>query len=474
MVTMMMQQEITFSREAVEALAAQMQGDLIRPEDAGYDLARKVWNGMIDRYPALIARCASVADVQAALAFARDHRLPLAVRGGGHNVAGHGTCDDGLVIDLSPLNEVEVDAEARLVHVGGGATWAMADAATLPYGLATPGGVVSDTGVAGLTLGGGFGWLRNKYGLSCDNLLAADVVTANGRFLHASANENPDLFWAIRGGGGNFGIVTRFTYQLHPVELEVWMTAVFHDGEQMEAMLRHFRDYCETAPDEVSLLGVCGIFPAGVEHFPEAVWERPFVLIIGMYAGDPAEGQRVLQPIGDWAEPLLDISDLTTYQAMQTFFDADYPKYDLRYYWKSLNLTRLDDAAIAAIAAQARRQPSILNTTDIWHIGGAVRRMPEELSAFHGRHVPFLLNVEANWETAVDDAANIAWVRETLQAARPFSDGSRYLNFAGLQEEGDQMMTDAFAEKYARLAQIKAKYDPENLFRLNQNIKPAW
>lgn len=473
MFTRTMQREKMFSREAVEALTAKMQGELIRPEDATYDLARKVWNGMIDRYPALIARCASVADVQMALAFARDHCLPLAVRGGGHNVAGHATCDDGLVIDLEPLNEVTVEAEARLVHVGGGATWAMADAATQPYGLATPGGVVSDTGVAGLTLGGGFGWLRNRYGLTCDNLLAAEMVLADGRFLQADANENPDLFWAIRGGGGNFGIVTRFTFQLHPVGPEVWMTAVFHDGEQMETILRRFRDYCESSPDEVSLLAACGIFPAGVKHFPEAVWERPFVLIIGMYAGDPVVGQRVMQPIGTWAEPLLDFSDTVSYQTMQTFFDADYPKYDLRYYWKSLNLTSLDDEAIVVIVEHARRQPSVLNTTDIWHIGGAVRRMPDEAMAFHGRHVSFMLNVEANWETAVDDTANIAWVRETLQAARPFSDGSRYLNFPGLQEEGDQMMADAFAGKYARLAQIKAKYDPENLFRLNQNIKPA-
>ena len=464
---------VALSQTAVDTLATQFAGELIRPEDAGYDLARRVWNGMIDRYPALIARCVSVADVQAALAFARDQRLPLAVRGGGHNVAGHATCDDGLVIDLSLLNEVVVDVAARRVHAGGGATWTMVDGATLPHGLATPGGVVSDTGIAGLTLGGGFGWLRNKHGLSCDNLLAVEMVLADGRFIRASAAENPDLFWAVRGGGGNFGIVTRFTYQLHPVGPAVWMTAVFHDGAQAETILRRFRDYCETAPDEVSLLAACGVFPAGVEHFPEAVWERPFVLLIGMYAGDPDEGQRIMQPLRDWAAPLLDFSDVTTYQAMQTFFDADYPKYDLRYYWKSLNLTRLDDAAIATIVDHARRQPSVLNTTDIWHIGGAVRRVPEEEMAFHGRHAPFLLNVEANWETAVDDAANIAWVRESLQAARPFSDGSRYLNFAGLQEEGDEMMTAAFANKYTQLAQIKAKYDPHNLFRLNQNVKPA-
>jgi FAD/FMN-containing dehydrogenase len=472
MLTTMEGKRLSFSQEAVQTLATQLQGDLIRPEDEGYDLARRVWNGMIDRYPALIVRCASPQDVMAALAFTRSHDLPLAVRGGGHNVAGHGTCEDGLVIDLSPLNKVEVDVAARTVRAGGGATWAMVDAATQPYGLATPGGVVSDTGIAGLTLGGGLGWLRNKYGLSCDNLLAAEVVTADGRLVQASQSENPDLFWAIRGGGGNFGIVTTFTYQLHPVGPEVWMTAVFHDGAEMEGVLGRFRDYCESAPDEVSMLAVCGVFPPGAEHFPEALWEHPFVLLAGMYTGDPEEGRRVMQPLRDFAEPLLDFSDVMNYQIAQTFFDADYPKYKLRYYWKSLNLTRMDDEVIALITDHARRQPSLLKTTDIWHIGGAVRRVAEEATAFHGRHISFLLNAEANWEDAADDDANMAWVREMLAAAQPFSDGSRYLNFAGLQEEGDQMMADAFAGKYAKLARIKQKYDPENIFRLNQNIKP--
>jgi FAD/FMN-containing dehydrogenase len=464
--------DVTFNREAVETLAAQLQGELIRPEDKAYDQARRVWNGMIDRYPALIARCTSVADVQTALAFARTHELTLAVRGGGHNVAGHATCDDGLVIDLSPMNEVTVDPDARTARVGGGAIWADVDAATQPHGLATPGGVVSDTGIAGLTLGGGLGWLRNKYGLSCDNLLEAEVVTADDRLLHASKAENPDLFWAIRGGGGNFGIVTSFTYQLHPVGPEVWLTAVFYDGEQMEDALRFFRDSCKTAPDEVSLLASCGIFPP-VEDFPEELWERPFFLIIGMYAGDPEEGQRVMQPLREFDQPLLDISDTMNYATLQTFFDADYPKYDLRYYWKSLNLTRLDDEAIALIADHARRQPSVLSTIDIWHIGGAVRRVADEATAFHGRHVAYLLNAEANWEAAADDEANIDWVREMLAAMKPFSDGSSYLNFAGLQEEGERMMTSSFGQKYARLARIKQVYDPDNLFRLNQNIKPA-
>lgn len=463
---------VTFSDEAVANFAAQLSGQLIRPEDNEYDVARRVWNGMIDRYPALIARCATVDDVITAVNFARRYQLTPAVRGGGHNVAGHGTCDDGLVIDLSLMNRVTVDAEARVVRAEGGAIWADVDAATQPYGLATPGGAVSDTGIGGLTLGGGMGALRNKYGLSCDNVLAADVVTANGHLLRASETENPDLFWAIRGGGGNFGIVTAFEYRLHPVGPEVWLAAVFHDGERMEEALRAFRDYCLGAPDEVSMLAACGIFPAA-EMFPQALHGRPFVLMIGIYAGDPEEGRQVMQPLRDFAEPLLDLSDVVTYSAVQTFFDEDYPKYELRYYWKSLNLTRMDDAAIAVIAEHARQQPSLLNTTDIWHIGGAVSRVPEEATAFHGRHVSFMVNVEANWENAADDAVNIGWAQELLAALRPFSDGSSYLNFAGLQEEGDRMIEDSFGRKYARLARIKRKYDPENLFRRNQNIKPA-
>ena len=459
---------------AVQLLATQLQGQLIRPEDEAYDVVRRVWNGMIDRYPALIVRCATTADVQHALQFARQYQLPLAVRGGGHNVAGHGTCDDGLVIDLSPLNRIEVDPQRRVVTAEGGATWGMVDQATQPYGLAVPGGVVSDTGIAGLTLGGGMGWLRNKYGLSCDNLLGVEIITADGQLRYASPHQNPDLFWAVRGGGGNFGIVTQFTYQLHPIGPEVWRTAVFYDGQgaQMAETLRFFRDYCATAPDEVSLLAVCGIFPTGAEHFPPEVQGRPFVLLMGMYAGEAAVGQEVLQPLQTFATPLLDFSDTCTYLEMQTFFDADYPKYDLRYYWKSLNLTELGDEAVDTLVAHAQHQPSVLNTTDIWHIGGAVRRVREGEMAFHGRHVPFLLNVEANWEKPSEDAANMAWVREMLAAMAPFGDGSRYLNFAGLQEEGDEMMRGAFAEKYGRLARLKQQYDPENLFRLNQNIKP--
>jgi hypothetical protein len=370
------------------------------------------------------------------------------------------------------MRQVTVDAAARLAHVQGGATIADVDQATQKFGLATPLGVVTETGIAGLTLGGGFGHLRNKYGLSADNVVEAEVVLADGRIVIANANENADLFWGIRGGGGNFGVVTRFTYRLHEIGTELFTTAVFHDGRHAEEVMRFFRDYCLNAPDEISLLAAIGIFPP-VEDFPAELHGRPFVLFIGAYAGDAAEGEQVTAPLRNFRQPLLDFSSVMPYLELQQFFDEDYPAGELRYYWKSLNLTDLSDEAIGVLVEQARQQPSILSTTDIWHIGGAVQRVGDDETAFHGRHVNFLINVEANWENPEEDAANLNWGRTTLAALRPFSDGSRYLNFAGFQEEGDAMMQDAFANKYQRLAELKAQYDPTNLFRLNQNIKPA-
>jgi FAD/FMN-containing dehydrogenase len=458
---------------AVRELATQFKGPIIDPDHPDYDSARKVWNGMIDRYPALIVRPQDNADVIVAVNFARETGLLLSVRGGGHNVAGHATNDGGLVIDLSLLKTIEVDPEARIARAGGGVTWGELDAATQVYGLATPGGVFSKTGIAGLTLGGGFGWLNSKYGLSSDNLLAADVVTADGRLITASATENSDLLWGLRGGGGNFGIVTRFEYQLHPVGPEVMFVFAFHDGEDPEDMrraLRLYRDFSATAPDEVSTIAALGQVPPD-EHFPEELHYRRFTLLAGLYAGPIEEGRQALQPLLDFSEPLIDMSGVMPYIEVQQMFDADYPD-GLRYYWKSLNLLSLDDEAIARLVGHARRQPSPLSTTDLWHVGAAVSRVAPEASAFNGRHAEFLLNPEANWIDPADDAANIAWARETIADLVPFSDGSRYLNFAGFQEEGESMMRAAFGPQYARLQALKAKYDPDNLFRLNQNVRP--
>ena len=460
--------------ERVRSLAGRLRGELIGPGDAGYERARAVWNGMIDRYPALIARCECVEDVVAAVDFARAQALPLAVRGGGHNVAGHGTCDEGLVIDLSPMSQVEVDPVARVARVGGGATWGQVDAATQAHGLAAPGGVFSGTGVAGLTLGGGLGWLRNKYGLSCDNLIGAEVVTASGQVVRASAAENADLLWGLRGGGGNFGVVTTFEFQLHPVGPEVMFVFAFHDGggDNMKRAIQLYRDYSASAPDEVSSILACGVIPPDPHAFPVEIHGRPFVLLGGLYAGPVEAGQRVLRPLRDFGAPLLDASGAMRYVDAQKMFDHDYPD-GRRYYWKSLNLSRLDDDAIDRIVAHARRQPSPFSTTDLWHIGGAVKRASPAESAFSGRQAAFLLSPEANWDHPADDAANIRWLREFIADMAPFSDGGRYLNFAGFQEEGDAMMRAAFGPQYQRLAALKAKYDPANLFRLNQNVRPA-
>lgn len=461
-------------RAAVQTLVAQLHGELIQPGDADYDEARAVWNGMIDRYPALIVRAADVADVGAAVNFARTHNLLLAVRGGGHNVAGHATCDGGLVLDLASLNEIQVDPQRRIARVGGGATWGQVDAATQVYGLATPGGVFSETGVAGLTLGGGYGYLRNKYGLSCDNLIGAEVVTAAGELIRVSSAEHSDLLWGLRGGGGNFGVVTAFEFELHPLGPAVMFVFTFHDaaGDNMRRAVQFYRDYSATAPDEVSTLMAIGVVPPDPHLFEEALHGRPFVLFAGLYAGSVEAGQQALQPLLDFGTPLKDASGVMPYSEAQKMFDHDYPN-GLRYYWKSLNLSRLDDEVIERIVGHARKQASPLSTTDIWHIGGAVKRFGNDSSAFNGRQSAFLLSPEANWTDPADDAANIAWLRAMIADLEPYSDGSRYLNFPGFLEEGDTMMRDSFGANYARLAALKAKYDPTNLFRLNQNIKPA-
>jgi FAD/FMN-containing dehydrogenase len=467
-------QPTVLSEASVEHLRGRLTGPLIVPGDATYDEARSVWNGMIDRCPALIVRSRSVDDVVACVKFARDNGLLTAVRGGGHNVAGHGTCDGGLVIDLSTMRNVEVDPQARTARSEGGATYADLDRATQAHGLATPGGVVSETGIAGLTLGGGFGHLRNKYGLSCDNLIAADLVTADGRVVRTGERDNPDLLWGLRGGGGNFGVVTAFEYRLHPVGPEVMFLGVFHDGARAGEALRFYRDYSAAAPDEVSTVAFLGQVPPGAELFPAEVHGRPFVAFVGVYAGQVEAGEQAMRPLREFAPPLADFSGPTPYVKAQQFFDADYPAHIMRYYWKSLNLLRLDDEVIDAVVQYALQQPSPYSTTDIWPIGGAVKRFGDADSPFHGRHAACLLNPEANWKEAADDQANIAWVRRFVDAMAPYSDGSRYLNFAGFQEEGDTMMRAAFGPNYDRLAALKLEYDPTNLFRLNQNIPVRW
>jgi FAD/FMN-containing dehydrogenase len=341
------------------------------------------------------------------------------------------------------------------------------------YGLATPGGVYSKTGIAGLTLGGGYGWLRNKYGLSSDNLIGAEVVTADGRVLTVNEHENRDLLWGLRGGGGNFGVVTTFEFRLHPVGPEVYFVFAFHDasGDKMKQAFQLYRDFSASAPDEVSTIAASGIVPSE-PTFPAEIHGKSFVLLGGLYAGPVEEGQRVLQPFLDFGTPLMDASGVKPYIEAQQAFDADYPD-GHRYYWKSLNLTRLDDDVIDRIVHHARQQPSAHSTTDLWHVGGAVKRVSADESAFNGRQAAFLLSPESNWHHAEDDEKNLAWLRDFIADMAEFSDGSRYLNFPGFQEEGDEMIRKAFGGQYGRLEMLKQKYDPENFFRLNQNVKPS-
>ncbi|NUC73584.1 FAD-binding oxidoreductase [Haloterrigena sp. SYSU A558-1] len=457
--------------EQIEQFEAGLHGDLIRPEDSDYDDARAVWNGMIDKRPGLIARCRGVGDVISAVNFARENDLLVAVRGGGHNVAGTAVCDDGLVIDLSGMRGVWVDPDARTGRVQAGATWADVDHETQAFGLATPGGAVSDTGVAGLTLGGGIGHLRCKYGLACDNLRSVELVTADGEFVTASENENTDLFWGLRGGGGNFGVVTGFEFDLHPLGPEVATCLVFYPGDRMRECLRAYREYVASAPDEVSTLTLSGVMP-DEELFSSDAVDDTKIAITGCYAGSVEDGERALAPLREIAEPIADVSGTMPYVDYQRLFDEDHPD-GMRYYWKSLYLDGLSDSAIDRIAYWTDGAPSPLSTVDVWQLGGAIERVDVEDSAFAGRHAPFLLGVEANWERPEDDDANVEWVRDCLDDMRQFSDGSVYLNFPGFLEEGDDMMRTTFGPTYERLVALKDEYDPTNLFSLNQNITPS-
>jgi FAD/FMN-containing dehydrogenase len=455
----------------VEQFAAGLCGELLRPGDEDYEDSRRVWNGLVDKQPALIARCAGVGDVTDSVNFARENDLLLAVRGGGHNVAGNAVCNGGLVIDLSPMKGIRVDPERRTVRAEGGVTLGNLDRETQVFGLATPMGVVSQTGIAGLTLGGGIGWLRRKYGLSSDNLLSVDVVTADGRFLTASETENEDLFWGIRGGGGNFGVVTSFEYRLHPVGPEVMFCFVLYPGDRAKEVLSFCEDYVAEAPDEVSPLGSLGRVPP-VEMFPESWHGEPMVALLDMYAGEAEEGERVLRPLRDLGGAIADLSARMPYTEVQKVLDEDYPD-GWRYYWKSQNISGLNDEVIERLMDHSAAAPSHHSTIDVVYQGGTMSRIGASETAFGDRSAPIWLAVEANWENAQADEANIAWVRECVSDMRRFSGGGAYLNFPGFYEEGDWLMREAFGENYERLVDLKNKYDPTNLFRLNQNIKPT-
>jgi FAD/FMN-containing dehydrogenase len=446
------------------------EGEVVVPGDPGYDDARSVWNGVIDRRPAVVARCAGVSDVVVALRRAREQGLVVAVRGGGHNVAGTGTVDEGLVIDLSRMREVEVDPARGTARAAGGATLGDLDAATQVQGLAVPVGIVSETGVAGLTLSGGLGWHRRKHGLSCDNLLSAQVVTADGDILTASADEHPDLHWGLRGGGGNFGIVTSFEFAAHPVGPDVAVAFVLYPAERTSEVFGACDAWIAQAPEDVAPIAFVGTVPP-VEAFPVESHGKPFAAVAAVHPR-AAEGEAVLQPLREFGEPIVDLSGVLPYVEAQSLLDEDYPK-GARYYWTSINLTGLSEGALAQLEESARAAPSGLSTIDVWFQGGAMGRIGAEDSAFGDRSSPILIGVEANWEEPADDAPNIAWARACVEDFRPFSDGGTYLNFPGFLEEGQHQLRDAYGANLARLGDVKAAYDPDNIFRVNQNIVPS-
>jgi FAD/FMN-containing dehydrogenase len=457
--------------EPAAVLAEHLNGEVIAPSHPDYETARQVWNGMIDKRPAAIACCADANDVAAAVRFAAEHGLPLAVRGGGHNVAGTALVDDGLVIDLSAMRGVRIDASGRTVHVQGGATWADVDRVTAPLGLATPGGVVSETGVAGLALSGGVSHQRRRDGMTVDNLVSAEVVLADGRQVRASAGEHPDLHWALRGGGGNFGVVTSFELCLHELGPEVFALNVAYPIEDAARVLADWRDAVADAPDELSTAGLIWSLPA-VDELPEQLRGLPYVGVAGMWAGDPAEGERATRGLRELATPLLDMSARMAYLDFQCSLDPFYPA-GLRYHWKALYLDGFSDPAIDTTVEWSERRPSNDTLVIIRHCGGAISRVGAEETAFGDRSSEWMLSIDSSWHESADDETNVGYTRAFWDAAVPFSNGQTYFNFPGLLEEGDAAVRDSYGANHIRLARIKAAYDPENRFRLNQNIRPA-
>ena len=459
----------TVNPDAAQDLRSQMRGEVIGPGDAAYDTARRVYNRMIDKRPALIARCVDVADVIAAVNFAREHSLTLAVRGGGHNGGGLGTCDDGLVIDLSSMKGTHVEPAAGTVRVAGGCTWGEVDHATHPFGLATPSGIISTTGVGGLTLGGGLGYLTRAYGLSIDNLLAVDVVLADGRLVTASKDTHPDLFWAVRGGGGNFGVVTSFLFTLHPIST-VYGGPMLWNMDKAEEVLRWYRDFIVQAPEELNGFFAFLTVPPG-PPFPEHLHAKPVCAIVWCYTGPADKADQLFAPIRQlFGGPALDFVGPLPYPALQGMFDAVYPPGD-QWYWRADFVNELSDEAIATHIQHASSMPTMQSGMHLYPINGAVHRVGSDETAFSYR--------DATWAEVIvgvdPDPANAErikdWTIAYWTALHPYSAGGAYVNF--MMDEGQERVQATYRDNYDRLLDVKSRYDPTNLFHVNQNIKPA-
>lgn len=456
--------ETVLGDAVVQELSASLRGQPLRAGDDGYDEARKIWNGMIDKRPALIARCAGVADVINCVDFARANNLLVAARGGGHNIAGNAVCDGGIMIDLSGMKSVRIDPVRHRTRAEPGLVWSEFDRETQAFGLAITGGQVSTTGIAGVTLGGGWGWLARKYGLASDNLLSVDIVTADGQFLTASATENEDLFWGVRGGGGNFGVITSFEYQLQRVG-PVLAGVVIHPFEKAKEVLKFYREFSSVAPDELASDAVLITMPDG----------NPVAAIAVCYNGPIAEGERVLKPLREFGPPVADQIGSIPYIAAQKMIDAFYPP-GIQNYWKSSFLNEIGDAAIDTMVAYCANLPSPMCHGLIEHqLGGAVSRIDRAATAFNHRDVQYSFMSLGVCTDPAEAEKCVRWAREFWEAMQPFSTGGVYVNYLGREaDEGEERIKAAYGpEKYQRLVALKNKYDPTNLFRLNQNIKPT-
>ena len=465
------------ARAANEPVAASaiegFRGQLITAGHADYDSARAVWNGAVDRRPRLIARCGATADVAAAVRYARDQDLEIAVRGGGHNVAGTAVCDDGIVIDLSEMRSVQVDPAGRVARVQGGALWGDVDRETQAHGLATTGGIVGHTGVGGLTLGGGLGFLMRKHGLAIDNFVAAEVITADGSIVRASADENPDLFWALRGGGGNFGVVSTFQFALHPVGPTVLAGPVFWPADDTVDVLRFYREFAAEAPDELGTVVRLGTIPP-LPVIPEELHWQPAIAVACCYSGAVEVGERAVRELRRFGTPLVDLLAPRPYAAFQGALDDTVP-HGWHYYWKASDLVGLPDDAIALIADQAYFARSPRSYVAMFHLGGAVARVPYDATAYAGRDVAHNIVIDGVWlpgEAGEHAAAETAWVRRYFEALRPYRADGVYVNFLDADDDSSRVL-EAYGERiYRRLAAVKADYDPDNVFHHTKNIRP--
>jgi FAD/FMN-containing dehydrogenase len=469
-VTTLKGEQTSLKESLVEGLSARLRGKALCRRDEGYDDARKIWNAMIDKYPAIIVRCTNSEDVIEAVNFARDNELLLSARGSGHNVAGSAVCDGGLMIDLSLMKDIQVDPESGTASAKPGVAFGEMDRATQPYGLAVPGGIVSETGIAGLTLGGGFGWLTRKYGFTCDNLISAEIATSSGELLTASATENSDLFWGIRGGGGNFGIATSFKYQLQSVGPEVLAGMVLYPLDAAGDVLRFYREFTSSTPEELGAAAVFLLAPPA-SFIPEELHGKPVLAIILCHSGDVEDAQRVVQPLRDFGFPIVDGIKVKPFAAHNSSLDTGQPS-GMRYYWKSEYVTEIADRAIETLVSSAAKLTSPYTRLAVFQLGGAIRQHNEQAMAVSHRNAEYVIAINTGWADPRDTDKQIQWTRDLWAAIRPFSSGV-YVNFLSADDGEDRVRAAYGTKKFERLVQIKNKYDPQNLFKMNKNIKPV-